>query len=59
MELRKQTLWEKLRPYVFILPAMIFLVIFVVYPVIDVIVRSFQEWNMIKPPKWVGWKNYQ
>ncbi|MBR4081207.1 MAG: sugar ABC transporter permease [Clostridia bacterium] len=59
MELRNKTLWEKIRPYVFILPAMVFLAIFVVYPVIDVIVRSFQEWNMIKPPKWVAWKNYQ
>lgn len=59
MELRNKTLWEKIRPYVFILPAMVFLAIFVVYPVFDVIVRSFQEWNMIKPPKWVAWKNYQ
>ena len=58
MEYGKQTPWEKIRPYVFILPAMIFLAIFVVYPVIDLIVRSFQEWNMIKPPKWVGWKNF-
>ncbi len=58
MEYGKQTPWEKLRPYVFILPAMIFLAIFVVYPVIDLIIRSFQEWNMVKPPKWVGLKNF-
>ncbi|MDD6142716.1 MAG: sugar ABC transporter permease [bacterium] len=58
MEYGKQTPWEKIRPYVFILPAMVFLAIFVVYPVIDLIIRSFQEWNMIKPPKWVGWKNF-
>lgn len=58
MEYSKQTLWEKIRPYVFILPALLFLAIFVVYPVIDLIIRSFQEWNMIKPPKWVSWKNF-
>lgn len=58
MEYSKQTLWEKIRPYVFILPALLFLAIFVVYPVIDLIIRSFQEWNMIKPPKWVGWNNF-
>lgn len=37
---------------------MIFLGLFVVYPVIDLVIRSFQNWNMIQPPKWVGWDNY-
>lgn len=37
---------------------MIFLTMFVVYPVIDLIIRSFQNWNMIQPAKWVGWDNY-
>lgn len=54
----QQTPWEKARPYVYILPAMFFLSVFVVYPLIDVIIRSFQKWNMITEPTWVGWSNY-
>lgn len=57
-DLTRHELWEKIRPYVFIFPAILFLSLFVVYPVIELIVRSFQQWNMIKPPKWVGWSNY-
>lgn len=53
-----QTPWEKVRPYVYILPAMFFLGVFVIYPLIDVVIRSFQKWNMITEPTWVGWSNY-
>lgn len=53
-----QTPWEKIRPYIYILPAMFFLGLFVIYPLIDVVVRSFQKWNMITEPTWVGWANY-
>ena len=53
-----QTPWEKIRPYIYIFPAMFFLAVFVIYPLLDVIVRSFQKWNMITDPVWVGWDNY-
>lgn len=53
-----RTFWEKIRPYVYILPAMFFLGVFVVYPVIDVVIRSFQKWNMVTDPTWVGFTNY-
>ena len=53
-----KTPWEKVRAYVYILPALIFLGLFTVYPVIDMVVRSFQKWNLVTPPTWVGVKNY-
>ena len=53
-----KTPWEKVRPYVYILPALIFLGLFTVYPVIDMVIRSFQKWNLVTPPTWVGIKNY-
>ena len=53
-----KTPWEKARPYVYILPALIFLGLFTVYPVIDMIIRSFQKWNLVTAPTWVGVKNY-
>ena len=54
-----QTPWEKIRPYIYILPAMLFLGLFTVYPVIDMIVRSFQKWNLVATPTWVGLDNYK
>ena len=54
-----KTPWEKVRPYVYILPAMVFLAVFTVYPVIDIIVRSFQKWNLVAAPVWVGLDNYE
>ena len=54
-----KTPWEKIRPYVYIAPAMIFLAIFTVYPVVDMIIRSFQKWNLVTDPTWVGLKNYE
>ena len=53
-----KTPWEKARPYVYILPALIFLGLFTVYPVIDMIIRSFHKWNLVTAPTWVGIKNY-
>lgn len=55
----KKTRWDIIRPYVFIFPAMFFIFLFVVYPSIDLIIRSFQEWNLIATPKWVGLENYK
>jgi len=51
-------IWPKIRPYVFILPCMVFLALFVIYPVIDLIIRSFQKWDLISTPVWVNTKNY-
>lgn len=37
---------------------MTFIFLFVLYPVVELVIRSFQEWNMIATPKWVGLNNY-
>lgn len=50
---------ERLRPYLFILPAMIFLSVFVLYPVINMIYLSFTNWNLVSATKkMVGFTNY-
>jgi len=54
-----KTPWEKLRPYIYILPAMFFLALFTVYPVIDMVIRSFEKWNLVATPTWVGLDNYK
>ncbi|MCQ2454260.1 MAG: sugar ABC transporter permease [Clostridia bacterium] len=51
--------WPRIRPYVFILPAMVFLALFVIYPIGDLAVRSFQKWDLIGTPTWVNTKNFE
>lgn len=46
-------------PYLFIIPAIIFLVIFVIYPMINLIYLSLFQGNVMRPTKaFVGLKNY-
>lgn len=54
-----KTPWEKIRPYIYVAPAIVFLLIFCIYPVFDVIFRSFQKWDMINKPSFVGLSNYK
>ena len=50
---------DKIRPYLFILPAMIILALFVVYPLGNMIYLSFTNWNLVSPNKtFVGFENY-
>lgn len=44
--------------YLFILPAIIGLALFVVYPVITSLYHSFTDWNGLTPAKWTGFANY-
>ncbi len=44
--------------YVLILPAMVLLGIFVIWPAIYATFLSFQDWSFYKPPVFVGLKNY-
>ena len=50
---------DRIRPYIFILPAMIFLALFVVYPLVNMIYLSFTDWNLVSPRKnFVGFENF-
>jgi putative chitobiose transport system permease protein len=46
-------------PYVFLLPALALLGIFVVYPIVAVIYYSFTDFDIVRPPVPVGLANYQ
>ena len=44
----------------FLLPAIVFFVVFVIWPVIQNVLLSFYDWNMVSPnKKYVGLKNYE
>ena len=46
-------------PYLFLAPALIVIAVFFIYPIIAVVYYSFTDYNIVKPPVWVGLKNYQ
>jgi putative chitobiose transport system permease protein len=45
-------------PYLFLAPAILIIVVFVVYPIGAVIYYSFTNYNISTPPVWVGLANY-
>jgi putative chitobiose transport system permease protein len=46
-------------PYLFLAPAMIVIAIFLLYPIGAVFYYSFTEYNIVRPPVWIGMKNYE
>ncbi len=45
--------------YLFILPNLIFFVVFLVYPLLSVIPLTFENGGIISPAQWVGLQNWQ
>jgi putative chitobiose transport system permease protein len=50
---------RSITPYTFLLPALVLLGIFVVYPIIAVIYYSFTDYDIATPPEWIGLDNYR
>ena len=46
-------------PYLFLAPALVLLGVFVIYPIIAVVYYSFTDYDIIRPPVWVGLENFQ
>ena len=49
----------KATPYLFLAPALALLGIFVIYPIVAVVYYSFTEYDIVRPPVWVGLENYE
>ncbi len=50
---------EAVAGYVFILPWLISLLVFTLYPIITTLYLSFTNYTVVQPPVWVGLENYQ
>lgn len=51
--------YEKIRPLIYLSPAIVIFSVFIVYPICYNIYLSFFEWNMVSPEKdFVGLENY-
>ena len=45
--------------YLFLLPWLIGLVVFVIGPIVASLFISLTDWNLLNPPRWVGFANYE
>lgn len=54
----KKTLYENLTSYVFLLPWLLGFFALTLYPMFYSLFLSFTQFNMRKPPLWVGLRNY-
>jgi putative chitobiose transport system permease protein len=52
-------LQHRLTPYLFLLPALTFMAIFTLYPLLSVGYLSFTEYDILTPPQPVGLENYR
>ncbi len=49
---------KKLLPYLLVSPYLIFVIVFVLFPVLFCFFLTFQKWNIIAPMKFIGTDNY-
>ncbi|MEL7037617.1 MAG: sugar ABC transporter permease [Cyanobacteria bacterium J06592_8] len=49
----------KFTPYLFLLPALIILGLTVFWPAIQAFYLSFFRYDLLQPPQWIGWQNFQ
>src|SRR4051794_8811430 len=45
-------------PYLFLLPSLTLLGVFVFWPIVFAFILSFQTWDLVGQPNWVGLDNY-
>lgn len=55
---KRQGLWAAIRPYIMVAPCMFFIVVFVIYPLINMVYLSFFDYNLISEKEFVGLGNY-
>jgi len=49
----------RLTPYVFLVTALALIGVFVVYPILAVVYYSFTDYDIVRPPVWVGLDNFR
>ena len=51
-------MWTRVEPYVYMLPAILFVAIFLLYPAAYTFYISFTKWDGLNPPEFIGFANY-
>ncbi|RMC30193.1 carbohydrate ABC transporter permease [Paracoccus alkanivorans] len=57
----RQRLYRRLRPYLYLLPAILCFVVWIYEPLARAFMLSFQQWNLLPttPKVWIGLENYR
>lgn len=53
-----KTQYKTWKPYLFITPAMVIIILFSIVPLIQMVYQSFHKWNMITDMEWIGLGNF-
>ncbi len=56
--LRKKSGWDQWRPYLYVLPSVLLLLIFYIYPILNNFYLSFFKWDLINPKQFVWLENF-
>jgi multiple sugar transport system permease protein len=43
----------------YLLPALLGFVVFVYYPIVKGVLASFQDIDLVREPRWIGWQNFE
>jgi ABC-type sugar transport system permease subunit len=54
-----RSLWEQLTAASFVVPAVVLLAVFLIYPIGYVVYISFHRWGILGDPVWIGLDNYR
>jgi sn-glycerol 3-phosphate transport system permease protein len=57
--LRKKRGWDYWRPYLYVLPSVILLIIFYIYPILNNFYLSFFKWDLINPKQYIALENFE
>jgi multiple sugar transport system permease protein len=58
MALRKNVIIDNVTSYLFLVPWLLGFFVLTLYPMIFSLYLSFTQYNIIQPPKWIGWRNF-
>lgn len=50
---------DNIVPYLFLMPALLVFTTFCWYPIVRGFVVSFQKYDLLNPPQWIGWDNFR
>lgn len=59
MAKKRLNMYYAYTPYLYLFPALLIMIIFVFLPLIQAFIYSFQDYNVITRPRWIGFKNYE
>lgn len=54
----RQSWWRRVEPYAYMLPAVLFVAIFLLYPAAYTLYVSFTDWDGLTTPEFIGLENY-